>query len=174
MPATHLLGLGLGLRSVDGGLCSGQAQVGKVGFSSLSPPHLLCLSPSTLPPGPPWVVPPLIVERDRPEVAPHTPVAYQSHANGAQCCMPPWYAYHTALRTATRAYPAAAAPCQGENNACPSASGAHQRWVEQGTKNTSRVPCTTNASWAFWGSLAFLHRCRGFCALKHCNTETLS
>ena len=41
------------------------------------------LSPSNLPPRPPWVVPPLIVERDRPEVAPHTPVAYQSHANGA-------------------------------------------------------------------------------------------
>ena len=78
MPATHLLGLGLSLGSVVG--CAGRRRSGKW----VSPPSLLPrLSPSTLPPGPPWVVPPLIVERDRPEVAPHTLVAYQSHANGA-------------------------------------------------------------------------------------------
>ena len=60
------------------------------GFLPCHPPYPaspLSLSPSNLPPRPPWVVPPLIVEKDRPEVAPHTPVAYQSHANGAvHCC----------------------------------------------------------------------------------------
>ena len=81
--------VGLGPESQVGGGLRGQAQVGKVGFSPQHPPYPaspLSLSPSNLPPRPPWVVPPLIVERDRPEVAPHTPVAYQSHANGAMHC----------------------------------------------------------------------------------------
>ena len=86
-PGTHLLGLGQSLRSAVG--CAGRRRSGKW-VSPLHPPYPaspLSLSPSNLPPRPPWVVPPLIVERDRPEVAPHTPVAYQSHANGAvHCC----------------------------------------------------------------------------------------
>ena len=90
--------------------------------------------------------------------------------------MPPWYAYHTALRTAPRAYQGTLLllhHARAKIMPAPVHQG-HTRGEWSRPPKTQAGCLAPPMHHGHSGSLASLHRCNGFCALLHCNTETLS
>ena len=90
--------------------------------------------------------------------------------------MPSWYAYHSALHTAPKAYQGTLLllhHVRAKIMPAPVHQG-HTRGEWSRAPKTQAGCLAPPMHHGHSGSLASLHRCKGFCALLHCNTETLS